>query len=237
MQTSAVDSSRSEATGRMKERATSRLQCRVTDELRWDPRLDATRISVSVDEAIVTLTGKVPSYAQKCCAQLLARRVRGVAGGNDGLEVRLTIGDHRSDAALGRLAVDILESLPAMFPGRPHVRVHDGWVTLDGIVDSNPLKHAAEEAFVHIAGIRGITNQIAVVPRSRSSEARREFVAAVRRSAAVDVADFSTKVSGATIVVRGTVGSCLEHDLLLEMASRAPGIARVEDHIVVRPHD
>jgi osmotically-inducible protein OsmY len=184
---------------------------------------------------VVTLSGVVSSYAEKCCAELLARHVCGVAGLKNALEVRLTIGNHRSDDALRRLAVDLLESLPMMYPERPLVSVENGWLTLNGTVASTALKDAAEEAFTHIAGIRGITNQIAVVPRSKSVEAGRAFVAAVKRSAALSVAELATRVSGSTIAVHATVGTCLERSLLLEMASRAPGIARVEDHIVVQP--
>jgi osmotically-inducible protein OsmY len=41
----------------------------VTEELRWDPRIDAGRIAVSADGSTVTLTGVVQSYSVKCCAE------------------------------------------------------------------------------------------------------------------------------------------------------------------------
>ncbi|HXH37986.1 MAG TPA: BON domain-containing protein, partial [Thermoanaerobaculia bacterium] len=164
-----------------------------------------------------------------------ARRVRGVADVRNDLTVRLTIGDYRTDATLGRLATDILESLPAALPERPRVTVHDGWLTLDGVVESAAQKRTIENAFLHIAGIRGLTNRINVEPRSKNAEAKRAFEEAVRRSAALAVADLSAEVAGATIVVRGTVSSCVEHDALLDLAWCAPGITHVEDHIVIRP--
>jgi osmotically-inducible protein OsmY len=211
------------------------LQHSVTDELRWDPRLDATKVAVSAEGATVTLAGSVHSYSEKCRAETLARRVRGVAEVKNALEVRLTIGDYRTDTTLERLATDILESLPAMLPERPRAALRDGWLTLDGVVESAAQKRTIENAFLHIAGIRGLTNRINVVPRSKDAEAKRAFEEAVRRSAALTVTDLIAEVSDATIVVHGTVGSCVEHDVLLDLAWCAPGIARVEDHIVVRP--
>jgi osmotically-inducible protein OsmY len=211
------------------------LQRNVADELRWDPRLDASKVAVSVDDAEVTLSGSVPSYCEKRCAEALARRVRGVAAVKNALAVRLTIGNYRTDATLHRLATDILESLPALLSERPRVTVSEGWLTLEGIVESAAQKQNVEDAFLHIAGIRGVSNRIRVVPRSKNAEAKRAFEEAVRRCAALTVADLGAEISGRTIVVRGTVGSCVEHDVLLEIASCAPGITSVEDHIVVRP--
>jgi len=211
------------------------LQHSVTDELRWDPRLDASKVAVSAEGATVTLAGSVHSYSERCRAEALARRVRGVAEVKNALEVRLTIGDYRTDPTLERLATDILESLPAMIPERPRAMVRDGWLTLDGVVESAAQKRTIEQAFIYIAGIRGVTNRINVVPRSKDAEAKRAFEEAVRRSAALTVVDLSADFAGATIIVRGTVGSCVEHDALLDLAWCTPGIARVEDHIVVRP--
>jgi osmotically-inducible protein OsmY len=161
--------------------------------------------------------------------------VRGVVAVKNALDVRLTIGNYRTDATLYRLATDILESLPATLPERPSVTVGEGWLTLDGTVESAAQKQNVEDAFLHIAGIRGVSNRIRVVPRAKNAEAKRAFEEAVRRSAALTVADLGAEISGRTIVVRGTVGSCVEHDVLIEIASCAPGITSVEDHIVVRP--
>lgn len=220
---------------RMNQHIETGLQRNVADELRWDPRLDASKVAVSVDDAEVTLSGSVPSYSEKRCAEALARRVRGVVAVKNALDVRLTIGNYRTDSTLLRLSTDILESLPAMLPERPNVTVWEGWLTLDGIVESAAQKQNVEDAFLHIAGIRGVSNRIRIVPRSKNAEAKRAFEEAVRRSAALTVADLCAEISGRTIVVRGTVGSCVEHDVLLEIASCAPGITSVEDHIVVRP--
>lgn len=51
------------------------LERHVTDELRWDPKIDSEAIAVSVDDGIVTLRGTVGSFRQKREAKRAAERV------------------------------------------------------------------------------------------------------------------------------------------------------------------
>jgi osmotically-inducible protein OsmY len=44
------------------------------------------------------------------------------------------------------------------------VTVDDGWVTLDGIVESDALRARVEEAVRSARGLKGITNRIRVAP-------------------------------------------------------------------------
>ena len=41
------------------------LQEDVLEELKWQPNVNAAHIGVSVKEGVVTLTGHVPSYAER----------------------------------------------------------------------------------------------------------------------------------------------------------------------------
>jgi osmotically-inducible protein OsmY len=52
-------------------------QC-VVNELQFDPSIDSSKISVQAEKGVVTLMGRVSSYADKVAAQNAARRVRGV---------------------------------------------------------------------------------------------------------------------------------------------------------------
>jgi osmotically-inducible protein OsmY len=211
------------------------LERTVIDELTWDPRIDASRVSVSSDGATVTLGGSVHSYTEKVFAEALARHVKGVAGVKNALDVRLTIGDYRTDATLQRIVTDILLSLPRLRGDAPQGSVRSGWLTLTGVVDCEAQKHAAENAFLQVAGIRGVTNQIRIIPLSDNTKTKESFEAAVRRRAALEVDGLRVVVEGALMMIYGSVASCVERDALLEIASCAPGVASVEDHIVVRP--
>jgi len=66
------------------------LRQMVIDELEWEPSLDANDIGVAVDDGVVTLTGHVPSYAQKFAAEHAVKGIKGVRALAQELEVRLT---------------------------------------------------------------------------------------------------------------------------------------------------
>jgi hypothetical protein len=91
-------------------KADSELQRDVLDELTWEPGLDATHIGVSVKDGVVTLTGHVPSYAERYAAERAAKRVHGVQAVANELEVRLPEGSRRGDEDIAAAAVNALQS-------------------------------------------------------------------------------------------------------------------------------
>src|SRR6476620_1827235 len=91
-------------------RLDSEIERDVKDEFHWDPDLDATDIAVSVKQGVVTLAGFVRSYTDKYEAEAAAKRVAGVAGVANDLEVRLPSVDERPDPDLARDAVTALKA-------------------------------------------------------------------------------------------------------------------------------
>ena len=65
----------------------------VLDELEFEPSIDAADIGVAVEDGTVTLTGHVPTYAQKRTAENIVKRVKGVRAIAQEIEVR-PVGAH-----------------------------------------------------------------------------------------------------------------------------------------------
>ena len=150
----------------------SALQRRLKSALRWHPGIDTARIAISVDGVgRVTLEGSVPTYADKCAIEEAVKSVPGVAGIRNRVDVRLTIGDYRTDAALERILRDLFEFLARMPPERPRATVVNGWVTIEGTVLRPDQKQLIERAVREIAGVKGITNRL-VVERAGRRQAR-----------------------------------------------------------------
>ncbi|HET8772850.1 MAG TPA: BON domain-containing protein [Thermoanaerobaculia bacterium] len=148
----------------MPERAGSpELQRRLRAALRWQPGIDPARIAISAGDAgRVTLEGSVSTYADKCAVEDAVKHMPGVAGVRNRIEVRLTIGDYRTDTTLERVLRDLFEFLSRMPPERPRAAVANGWVTLEGSVLWPHQKQLIERAVREIAGVRGITNRLTV---------------------------------------------------------------------------
>ncbi|HET7437083.1 MAG TPA: BON domain-containing protein [Thermoanaerobaculia bacterium] len=148
------------------------LQRQLKNALRWHPGIDAARVSIAVDDAgRVMLNGSVATYAEKCALEEAMRGIPGVASVNNCVDVRLTIGDYRTDAALERILRDLFEFLSRMPPERPRATVVNGWVTIEGSVLWPHQKQLIEKAVREIAGVKGITNCL-VVERTARRQAR-----------------------------------------------------------------
>src|ERR1700686_806110 len=57
-------------------------------ELKWDPKITSKNVGVSVKDGVVTLTGFVSSYWEKDAAEKSAKRVYGVRGVANDIEVK-----------------------------------------------------------------------------------------------------------------------------------------------------
>jgi osmotically-inducible protein OsmY len=107
----------------------------VINELYWDPQVtEPEAIGVAVRDGAVTLTGPVPSYAEKLAAARAAERVYGVKAVANDLKVQFSRAP-REDSDIARAIAHILEWNVQIPEGKVHARVENGWVTLDGEVD------------------------------------------------------------------------------------------------------
>ncbi|MEA2488684.1 MAG: hypothetical protein QOH21_476 [Acidobacteriota bacterium] len=139
------------------------LEHRILDTLRCQPGLDLGRLHLAIaDGRLVTLQGVVHTYADKCAVEDAVLHVPDVAGVRNVLEVRLTIGDYRTDTTLERVLREMIDALARMPPERPRVFVANGWVTLEGTVPYAFQKQLVANAIREVAGVVGISNQIAI---------------------------------------------------------------------------
>jgi osmotically-inducible protein OsmY len=216
-------------------RSDSEIEQDVKDELRWDPEIDATDIAVSVKKGVVTLTGFAKSYSDKYEAEAAAKRVAGVVGVANDIEVRLPSIDQRPDPEIAREAADAIRSQLPISSEKIKVIVKNGWVTLEGGVEWQYQRQTAENAVRRIRGVQGTTNSIEVKPHVEPSEVKRQIQEAFRRSAEIDANRITVETRGSEVILKGAVRSWIERAEAERAAWAAPGVTKVDDRIVVSP--
>jgi osmotically-inducible protein OsmY len=207
----------------------------VEDELRWTPDVDPTDIGVAVKDGVVTLSGFVKSYSEKIEAEKAVKRVAGVRGVANDLEVRLLDIDQRPDPDIARDAVAALKSQLPFSSQFIKVVVDHGWVMLEGDVEWNYARKSAEKAVRRIKGVSGVSNLIKLKPKADPSEIKRKIEDAFRRSAEVDASNVQVEADGGTVTLSGTVKSWAEREAAARAAWRAPGVMQVDNRLVVSP--
>jgi osmotically-inducible protein OsmY len=209
------------------------LQSDVMDELQWDPKLNAAEIGVSVKGSIVTLSGHVDSYTEKLAAEEAAKRVKDVKGIVEEITVQLLHDGQRTDQELAAATLNALRWNSAIPDQNIKVEVENGWVTLEGHVDWQFQKDAAINAVKDIIGLKGVTNILNIQPRVNIPVIRDTIKKALERSADVEADKIQIETSGSKVILRGKARSWTERNEVERAAWSAPGVAEVEDDLVI----
>lgn len=212
----------------------SRLQQDVLDELKWEPSVNHEHIGVAATNGVVTLSGQVGSYAEKLNAEQAARRVAGVKAIAEELEVRYPFQAKTSDSEIAKRISDVLAWDPLVPEERIKITVEKGVAKVTGDVDWNYQRDLAFKAASKISGVVRIDNRIAVAPTKASpSEIRKNIEQAFKRQADLEANKIGIETEGRTVVLSGTVNSYSKRTAAENAAWRVPGVASVEDNIIV----
>ena len=204
----------------------------VVEELEFDPRVDSSNIAIGVHDGVVTLRGTVPTLYQRYDAESAVKRVDGVRGVANELEVELIEEHLRTDTDIAHAAVQAMSSNVAL-PDTIQVAVRDGWVTLSGIVEWRHQREEAEATVLSLTGIRGITNLIDVARSVAPENVRKTLERAFERAARNDAGLIAVDVHGSSVTLRGIVRSFAEMDEAVRAAWSVPGVRAVDNQLMI----
>ena len=212
-------------------KADAQLQKDILAELKWDPVVNETDVGVIVKEGVVTLTGHLSSYAEKCAAERAAERVHGVKALAVELTVKLPSPNERTDAQIAAAAENAIEWNSLVPQDKVRPTVEHGWITLNGEVEWDYQRRAAEKSLRNLLGVTGVTNLVHVTPSVSASQVDRKIHDALLRQADRESRKIDVSVAGSQVTLEGTVHSWAERVAAQGAAYAAPGVATVVNHL------
>jgi osmotically-inducible protein OsmY len=209
-----------------------RVRDNILRQLEWNPEFDASGVGVTVKDGIATLSGYVETYAAKLACERSARKVYGVQGVANELQVSLA--EERTDPDLAHDAVAALKNRVDV-PLGVEVTVRQGMITLGGMVPWMFQKQSAERAVKYLKGVRGVINNIKVQPTVTPYDVQHRIVEALHHYADVDARRIHVDADGRTVTLTGNVRSWSERKEAERAAWTAPGVAEVRNFIGIMP--
>ncbi len=206
----------------------------IVDELYWDDRIDASKISVTVDEGVVNLTGQVPSYGDLALTRTAAWRIAGVTDVVDNLQVGyISPPALPGDSEIKSQADSLLLWDPTIDEKPIEITVIDGVVTLSGTIDAYWKKMFVEDKLFGLRGVLDIKNKLAVVPSQRLSDelVARNIVAAMERDVMVESEDVNVEVNNGVVHLTGKVPSWTTRYYAELDAARTAGVVDVTNEL------
>jgi len=210
----------------------SEIASTIGTDLRFNQRVDADKIDVSVNEGIVSLEGNVRTLVAKRRAIETARSIRGVRSVVDRVSVRTT---NREDNAILEDVRSVINETPATDSYELRFVADAGVVTIRGTVDSRAEKMLAEDLVAQVKGVRAIENDVRVETSGNRAddEIRHDIEARLARDTRVDALPIDVEVDDGIVTLTGIAGSAAERLHAIRL-SYVDGVEHVHgDELVV----
>ncbi len=209
----------------------------ILDDLYWDPRIDASKIAVTVEDGTVTLSGTVPMYADAAAARSAAWRIEDVkqVSDKDITVEHIPEAARPSDTELRARVQNLFAWEPSIDETQLDIDVSDKIVTLGGTVDAHWKSSYAEQKAGGVGGVRDIENQLTVVPSNRITDEviARDVTAALDRDALVDLRKLSVTVNDGIVTLAGAVPGGAAREAAMRDVSLTAGVVGVREELTI----
>jgi osmotically-inducible protein OsmY len=205
------------------------LKAAIIDEFDRAPGLNGDDIRVAVRHGAVTLAGTVATHPERGLAQAAALRVPGV-NALAGHPTVATTGSV-SDSGIACEASEALSTAIGLPPNLVKAAVTDGWVTLNGQVDTHHERDIAERAVRDLPGVMGLHSAVAICRPVSAVELKSAISDALAYNAELEAARIVVTVESGVVTLDGIVQSWTERQQACATAWSASGVTDVENHL------
>ena len=113
--------------------------------------------------------------------------------------------------------------------------VTEGWVTLEGEVETISQREEVQRAVVYLQGVRGVTNKLHIQTMQIKSDRVQEIIEEVLERRADRLSDrIKVNVHDGEVTLSGNVRSYAEKRAVIGAVSHAAGVHSVRDHLLIQ---
>ncbi|RZI45445.1 BON domain-containing protein [Candidatus Finniella inopinata] len=212
------------------------LKNQISEKFNVQPGLRPQDINISVENGIVTLSGRVRSYFEKSLAERAVKSIDGVKAVIEELQVELDASLQRSDADIAAAAIRALEWDMSLPVNKIQVTVEKGVIKLTGEVEYQYQKENAYSDVRYLYGVRNVLNAIVLKPSVLLIDPERvskQIISEFQRNAVLDAKHIAVETEGTKIILKGKVRSWAELEEAKKAAWAVPGVTDVEAQLTI----
>jgi len=211
-----------------------KIKIDVVDQLLWNRRVDASAITVAVDNGTVSLGGETFSYLAKDTALKIAWGIPEVRDVRNNITVR-----HPevvpSDEELKTSVESTLVWNRNIDASKIYIEVNDGKIVAEGIVDAYWKVDYVESIISDIHGVVRVENKLTVVPEKKiiDESIAKGISGGIDRSLLINAKDIIIKVKDGKVFFNGKVPTFLARRAAYKIASNSSGVISVKNDLIV----
>lgn len=209
----------------------------IVNSMRRDTRVDASDVTVEIDDGVVTLSGTVPNYRSMWAAYDDALLTDGVRRVVSVLKVIFQpTYEAPTDDDIAQWARQIFRWNANIDAANIEVEVQDGKVKLTGTVPWYWQQEAAEEIVSQLRGVKEVENELAIVPTEKISDEviAEDIMAEMERSILVDPSQVEVTVADGVVTLTGEVNTTFPSMRAERIAKNALGVKDVHNLLTVK---
>lgn len=210
-----------------------KLQKDIQDAIKWETSLDAFEINVVVKDGVVTLTGTVDSSSKIIEVENAARKVSGVKVIIEKMEVDC-IHVCKKDNEIAEEVIKALKLNMNVLQKKIVIKVHRGWIYLNGTLDWNYQRESANMAVSNINGVKGIINNIKIKSELKDQIEKQTIENILDQDWIINYNTIHVDVLGCKVKLIGTVDYLYEKDEAERIAWNIPGVCDVDNELTIK---
>lgn len=207
------------------------IQKNVVEEIKSIPLINANEIGVIVKKGIVTLTGATDSYPKKIAIERAVKKVEGVRGIAEEIQVNLTNNLKNTDSEIAEIIMNEIDQQNLIQTDKINVLVEDGYVTVEGFLDSDIQRKIVTKTIENIVGVKGIANNIKIIDKPNSNDIKDKILEHFNHNGSFDANKIDVITVGSKVILRGSVNTWIEYEEAERSAWSAPGVSVIENQL------